>query len=82
MIAGLNDDYRRSLQLKTRMKISGFVDSILRVLASKILQLPVIEAKKYWETLPKGCRDQLKNYFKHPELAAEDYQATASALQS
>lgn len=82
MIAGLNDDYRRSLQLKTRMKISGFVDSILRVLAPKILQMPIIDAKKYWETLPKGCRDQLKNYFKHPELSAVNYQATAAALDS
>lgn len=81
MIAGLNDDYRRSLKLKTRMKISGFIDSILRVLASKILQMNVVEAKKYWDTLPKNCRDQLKNYFKHPELAAEDYQITAASLE-
>lgn len=82
MIAGLNDDYCRSLKLKTRMKISGFIDSILRVLASKILQMNEIDAKKYWDTLPKGCRDQLKNYFKHPELSLPDYQATAAALDS
>ena len=81
MIAGLNDDYRRSLQLKTRMKISGFVDSILRVLSSNILQMPTVEAKKLWVTLPKDCRAQLKNYFKHPELALEEYQETAAALE-
>jgi glutamate dehydrogenase/leucine dehydrogenase len=82
MIAGLNDDYRRSQKLKVRMKISGFVDSILRVFASKILQMPTVEAKKTWATLPKGCRDHLKNYFKHPELSFENYQITAAALDS
>ncbi|PCJ58464.1 MAG: hypothetical protein COA79_13165 [Planctomycetota bacterium] len=81
MFAGVNDDYNRAKKFKVRLKIAGFIDSILRVLSKLILSGNEEEAKLIWDSLPKDTKDQLKGYFEHPELNYGNFKKIAQELQ-
>ncbi len=80
MVAGVNDDYRRSQVIKARLKISGFVDSLLRVLAAFITKLNPDASLKLWQTLPEKTRGMLVDYLKHPELHDKPFKDSAQKI--